>query len=90
MVGFSLTFLSEELCVSYQLEKKKHNIESCELFHLGHNEGYSLGDSISESSEELPYRGRAGVSINRILVKWEIDAIKHIVVVVVVVSEGCC
>ena len=35
MVGFSLTFLSEELCVSYQLEKKEHNIESCELFHLG-------------------------------------------------------
>ena len=53
MVGFSLTFLSEELCVSYQLEKKKHNIESCELFHLGHNEGYSLGDSITGSTEKL-------------------------------------
>lgn len=37
-------------------------------FYWGHSGGYSLGDSISESSEELPYRGRAGVSINMILV----------------------
>ena len=34
MVGFSLTFLNE-VCVSYQLKKKKHNMESCALFYLG-------------------------------------------------------
>ena len=46
---------------------------------MGKNEDESVGDSISESSEELPQRGRAGVSIHTILVKWEIHTIKHIV-----------
>ena len=39
-------------------KKKKVQCESCELsFFLEQNENYSLGDSISDSSEKLLQRG---------------------------------
>ena len=34
-------------------EKKKAKHERCELFYLGQNEDYSLGESISDFSEKL-------------------------------------
>ena len=39
-------------------------------FHLGPNEDYSPGDSISDNSEKLLQRHRGKVSIHIILVKW--------------------
>ena len=41
------------------------------MFYLGQNEDYSLGDSLSDSSEELLQRGGGGISICVILVKGE-------------------
>ena len=40
--------------------KKNPQCEICELFYLGQNEGYSPGDSISESFEKLLQRGMVG------------------------------
>ena len=40
-------------------------------FYLGQSEDYSLGDSISASSEKLLQRGRGKVSVYVILVKGE-------------------
>ena len=40
------------------LKKKNVQCKSCELsFFLEQNENYSLGDSISDSSEKLPQKG---------------------------------
>ena len=33
--------------------EKNAQSKSCELFYLGQNERYNLGDSVSDSSEEL-------------------------------------
>lgn len=41
------------LLKEYCRPKNNAQHESCELFHLGHNEGYSLGDSITGSTEKL-------------------------------------
>ena len=59
--------------------EKAQDVRAVSKVLLGKNEDDSLGDSTSESSEELPQRGRAGVSIYTILVKWEIHTVKHIV-----------
>ena len=49
--------------------KKMHKLRV--KFYLGQNEGGSLGDSISDSSEK-------GRSIYKVLVKGEFDTIKHL------------
>ena len=41
------------------------------MFYLGQNEGYSPGESISDSSEKPLWRGSGEVSIYVILVKGE-------------------
>ena len=52
--------------------------QSCELFYLRQNEDYSLGDSLSDSSEELLQRGRGKVSIIGFFVKAEYtESSKH-------------
>ena len=68
-------------------------VVSC--FILGQNEGYSPGESISESFEKLLQRGMVGggggdggtVNIDVILVKGEIHAIKDIFLQKVTVSH---
>ena len=80
---------------SCRLKKKTPQCESCELFYLGQNEGYSPGESISESFEKLLQRGMVGgggggggtVNIDVILVKGEIHAIKDIFLQKVTVSH---
>ena len=75
MVGFSLTFLSEELCVSYQLEKKEHNIESCELFHLGkmrtidQETAFQIAEDLPEKLRQRDKGGGMRVSMHVILAK---------------------
>ena len=46
-------------------------------FYLGQNEDYSLGDSISDSSEKLLQRGDRKVNIYAVLVKG-VHAVKPI------------
>ena len=46
-------------------------------FYLGQNEDYSLGGSISDSSERLLQSGSGGKSIYKVLVKGEFNAMKH-------------
>ena len=58
--------------INFKKEKKKKNpmAELWVKFHLGPNEDYSPGDSISDNSEKLLQRHRGKVSIHIILVKW--------------------
>ena len=46
-----------------------HNVREQIKFYLGQNEDCSLGDSTSDSSERLLWRGSGGRSIYMILVK---------------------
>ena len=65
--------------------KKNAQRERCELFYLGQNEDYSLGDSISDSSEELVQRGRGEGQYRCDFGEGGVHAIKHIVL-----AEGYC
>ena len=44
---------------------------------MGQNEDYSLGGSLSDSSERLLQSGSGGESIYKVLVKGEFDTMKH-------------
>ena len=55
---YGFHFLNPEPFTVLNEGEKKVQCESCELsFFLGQNENYSLGDSISDSSEKLLQRG---------------------------------
>ena len=44
---------------------------------MGQNEDCSLGESISDSSERLLQSGSGGKSIYKVLVKGELNIMKH-------------
>ena len=55
-----------------------HSVRVKVKFYLEQNEDYSLGDSISDSSEKLLQRGSGGRSIYMILVKGKFNSVKHL------------
>ena len=67
------------LCLAPTVNLKNAQCESCELsFIWGKNEDYSPGDSTSDNSERLLHRGSGGMSIYKILMKGDFNAIKHL------------
>ena len=54
-----------------------YNLRVVIRFYLGQNEDFSLGDSISDSSEKLLQSGTRGKSKYKVLVEREFNAIKH-------------